>query len=76
MDDGKLVVLLCQTTHDLPAERVLQAALDRGLTDVVILGYDADGQEYFASSIADGANVVWLMERCKLMLLQVGAPDD
>jgi hypothetical protein len=69
MDDSKIINLPCVTLHDIPADRILQAALDRGLTDAVVLGYDADGDEYFASSIADGADVLWLLERCKLMLL-------
>jgi len=50
-------------------QRVLTRALDTGLTDVVVLGYDADGEEYFVSSYADGAEVLWLLERLKLRLL-------
>jgi hypothetical protein len=37
-----------------------------------VLGYDAGGDEYFASSYADGGTVLWLMERLKKRLLQVG----
>lgn len=37
------------------------------------IGYDADGAEYFASSIADGADVLWLLERLKQQLLTTGA---
>lgn len=44
---------------DIPPDRVLQKALDAGLTEVVVIGYDADGQEYFASSQADGGDVLW-----------------
>lgn len=58
------------TKLDIPAERVLQAALDAELTDVVIIGYDLDGNEYFASSMADGGNALWLLERAKLELLR------
>lgn len=36
---------------------------------IVVLGYDPAGEEYFASSIADGADVIWLLERLKLKLL-------
>lgn len=63
---GDVVVLKGPTRLDIPAERVLQAALDAGLESVVICGFDKEGNEYFASSIADGADVVWLVERCKL----------
>lgn len=58
------------TKLDIPADRVLNAALDAGLTGVVVLGWDADENEYFASSIADGADVLWLMERLKKQLLE------
>lgn len=58
------------TTLDLNADKVLKQA--RGnLESVVVLGYGKDGEEYFASSIADGADVVWLMERLKKILLAV-----
>ena len=43
------------------------------LEGVVILGYGKDGSEYFASTYADGGEVLWLLERCKKMLLEV--PD-
>lgn len=43
------------------------------LEGLVILGYDKDGDEYFASTYADGSEVLWLLERCKKMLLEV--PD-
>lgn len=59
------------TTLDLPPERVLQKALDKGLDGVVVMGYDEDGEEYFCSSYADGGEVLWLMERMKLKLLTV-----
>jgi hypothetical protein len=59
------------TTLDLPPERIIQKASEAGLMDVVILGYDKDGEEYFASSVADGAEVLWLLERLKLQLLRL-----
>lgn len=62
------------TTLDVPPERILNAALSADLDKVVVLGYNPDGSEYFASSIADGGSVVWLMERLKQMLLNVEVP--
>jgi hypothetical protein len=56
---------------DLPPDRILEGASGK-LDRVVVIGYTADGQEYFASSIADGGEVVWLMERMKLKLLRIG----
>ncbi|HDY64849.1 MAG TPA: hypothetical protein ENH84_01280 [Phycisphaerae bacterium] len=72
---AEIINLECVTRLDLPPDRILKAALDEGdLESVVILGYDSQGEEYFASSIADCGAVMWLMERLKLQLL--GFDDD
>lgn len=67
-----VVVLPVVTKLDLPPDRLLEAALGQ-LDSVVIIGYDKDGNEYFASSCADGGDVLWLLERSKLKLLNVVA---
>lgn len=69
---GKVIVLDVVTRLDIPAERILKAAIERGLESVVISGYDKDGNEYFASSLADGADALWILERCKKKLLEIG----
>lgn len=56
---------------DEPVERSFERAREAGLTSVVIMGYDKNGQEFFSSSIADGGAVLWLIERHKLGLLTV-----
>jgi hypothetical protein len=58
------------TKLDSPADHVIESALGK-LEGVVILGYDKDGQEYFASSYADGGDMLWLLERAKKALLEV-----
>lgn len=58
------------TRLDIPADRVIEQAMGK-LESVVIIGYTKDGEEYFAASEADGAQVLWKLERAKLMLLQV-----
>lgn len=68
---GELVYLNCITKLDVPAERVIQAALEAGLTDVAISGVLQDGSEYFASSVADGADCLWMLERMKKRLLEI-----
>lgn len=60
----------CITKLDLPPDQVLEAALGK-MSSVVIIGYDNEENEYFASSIAYGPEVVWLLERLKLKLLTV-----
>lgn len=61
------------TQLDLPPDRLLEAALGK-LEGVVIVGYDKQGAEYFASSYADGGDVLWLLEKAKLKLLTVHIP--
>ena len=61
------------TTLDLDADHVLESAIGQ-LDGVVVVGFDKDGQEYFASSYADGGDVLWLFERAKKRLLEM--PDD
>lgn len=59
------------TSLDLEPDQVLQKAIEANLTDVVICGYDANGDEYFASSLADGAEVLWILQRSSKSLLEM-----
>lgn len=60
------------TSLDLPPDQVLEAALGK-LSSVVVIGYDNEENEYFGNSIAGGPEVVWLLERLKMKLLTVDA---
>lgn len=62
-------VLPLVTTHDIPVARVLQQALDAGLEEVVVVGYTSEGAEFFMANVADGAAVLWHLERAKIKLL-------
>lgn len=66
---SNVVRLPCITSLDLEADVILDEAMGE-LKQVVIMGYDKDGNEYFASSVSDGGTVMWLMERVKRMLLE------
>lgn len=68
---GEVVVLPVITRLDISPERVLKVALESGMTQVVVLGYTADGEEYFASSVANGSEILWMLERAKLKLLSM-----
>lgn len=59
------------TRLDLPPERVLERAKSADLEGVVVIGYTKDGEEYAASSYADGGTVLWLLERIKARLIAV-----
>lgn len=71
-----VVILPVITKLDIPIERVLQKAMDAGLTEVVVIGFDADGDEYFAASKPDGGSVLWHLMRAQKRLLAVPDGDD
>ena len=64
------------TKLNLPTDRVLENAKGECTEGVVILGWDNEGELYFASSIADGGTVMWLMELAKLRLLNIAESPD
>lgn len=64
---AKILPLNLVTRLDMPAEKVLAAIPE--LEGVVIAGFTKDGEEWFASSYADGGTALWLLERCKTRLL-------
>lgn len=58
------------TRLDLDPDRVLAKALG-SLKSVVVIGYDADGELYIATSYADGGDMLWALELAKKKLLEV-----
>lgn len=68
---GDVIPLGGITRLDLPTDQVLEEAKGFCPDGVVILGYDEDGEFYFASSIADGGSVIWFMEIAKKRLLEI-----
>lgn len=60
------------TKLDLPVDRILEGAKGQIEGGVVLMGYTPEGSIYFASSMADGGEVLWLLEQCKIALLTVG----
>lgn len=57
------------TKLDISADQVLESNI--GLFEsVVLMGWNKDGEEVFVSSLADGGDVIWLLERMKLKLLR------
>lgn len=64
------------TSLDRNPDLILEEA--KGMLDsVVILGYGKDGEQYINTSIADGGDMLWLLEQVKLKLLTIGdALDD
>ena len=66
---GVVIPLGNITRLDLPTQRILDGAKGSCTDGVVVMGYNEDGSLYFASSLADGGSVLWLLEMCKRALL-------
>ena len=67
---GEVVELDCVTRLPMPSDTLLKKALAAGVTNVVIIGYDENGEFWFASSDADGGAVLWLLEQAKRELFE------
>lgn len=70
MTNDKVVDLPCVTTLPIPPEKILRRALREGLSDVVVIGYDKEGGEYFASSEPDAAEVLYMLVRAQHRLMR------
>lgn len=57
------------TKGRIDPQDILAGAQQEGLKMVVVLGYDANDEEYFASSTGDAAEIVLLLQRMNLILL-------
>ncbi|MCK5750946.1 MAG: hypothetical protein KAH44_32315 [Oricola sp.] len=69
-DDSNVVTFTGVTKNDFEPDYVLNAAVGR-LDQVVIVGRTVDGDEYFASSHADGGIALWHLERARHRLMQI-----
>lgn len=74
MSDDNVVVFTGITKLDVPVERILAGAMVANLEGAVVVGVDKDGEFYFASSWADGSDVLWWLEIAKKKLLEIGDP--
>lgn len=66
-----VTVLPVVTTLDLDVERVLQAAIYAKPAYVLVIGENAEGNLYFASSKPDGGEALWWMEKAKRALMEI-----
>lgn len=67
---GEVVILDTETTLDIPAERVLQAAIETDLDKVLVVGVEKDGTLYVAASGSSIGDNLLLMERAKRLMLE------
>ncbi len=71
---GVVIPLGNVTKLDLDPDMVLENSKG-DFAGFIIAGFDKEGNEMFASTYADGGDVMWLLERMKLMLLRVADTD-
>lgn len=64
---GQLIRFPGWTTLSIPVEGVLEGA--RTCTEVLVLGWEADGTFYAAASVPDAATLLWWLEQFKHKLL-------
>lgn len=60
---------------DLNPDRLLRS-WESKLERVLIIGVGHDGEEIFASSIADGMEMLWMVERFKQALMTAADESD
>lgn len=68
---AEVIDLPCITKLNLDPEKILRAAADKIGEGVVIVGWDKEGELYFASSYASGLEVLWLFEKAKVQLMRI-----
>ena len=57
------------TTLDIPVDTVLEEAKEK-MESVLLIGFDKEGELYFASTMADGGEALWLIEMAKKRLME------
>lgn len=59
------------TTQKSSPDSAIEGAAEYGLESVVIIGFDKDGDFYFASSEADSGQVLYFLERARWELMKI-----
>jgi hypothetical protein len=71
---SKVIPFTGVTRYDLDPDIILEN-LKGKFEGFVIVGYTPDGDEFFSSTYADGGTALWLLERCKSVLLNKGGNE-
>jgi hypothetical protein len=68
---GEVVAGHFITTENSSPDRALESAAEYGLDQVVIVGFDKDGEFFFASSQADSGEVLYFLKRARWELMKM-----
>lgn len=71
MTDSNVVELGVVTSLPIPVGRILDKAIAADLQSVIVIGWQQDGEPYFASSESDGPEALWLLELTKRRLFEI-----
>lgn len=62
---GEVVELNIPTTVDIPPDDVLRGAIETGMREAMVIGFDCDGRFYIASSNGSVADNLLLVEMAR-----------
>lgn len=65
------VINLHAGTADVPPEEVLKAAIERDLTEVIVIGWTKDDELYLSMSESYIPDLIWLLASAHKMLMEV-----
>lgn len=57
------ILKLVQPTEPTPCDDVLREASDVKMTEIVIVGYDGNGEFYYNASMAGAPEAIYLLQR-------------
>jgi hypothetical protein len=60
---SETILKLVQPTEPTPCDDVLREAIEAGMTEVVVVGYDADGMGYYNASMTDAPTAIYHLQR-------------
>lgn len=71
-----VIELSVVTAVDIPIDRILRRAGEANLSQVLVLGYEQDGELYTAASFASGPEMLWMLRMAEKRLIEIGDPVE
>lgn len=75
-EENVFPVLVHGPTCFTTAQAAIDEAKERNPQQVIIMGYDEDGDWFYDSNIADGPATMWLLQMAAHKLLIAGGAHD
>lgn len=69
LPNSNVIPLDVETTVTIPVDTVLNAAIEFGLKEVLVIGTIEDGSFFFSSSSADLRDISWMLTNLQNKLL-------